>query len=1117
MTTALLSLFAACTNDDFVSYEQGAQSGDAALRPSVDVTLNVSEGNGADTRLIFIPGEDKGYLWQTNDTIGALLMDKVIAKNNNGDIRPHDDIEKWEEMAWTSRYQLVDYINTNYPFVRQADGSWQTNAKMLEGNYFFTFPFASYSGNREAIHSIGEQVQDGTTTASLQEAYAKNQFFIGYARIHAGTEGGDVMSADLEMTPVLGAVAVKIKNTGTQDFTVKKIVLQSGGFNTLIKVDPTMALYEGEDGNGNSEGTAYNIAYDAPNPEWADVSGDGDKAGYFNYANYEESYANDFEERYAASGDIYGFGDLVNNTEKSVNYNRKNALRAVMNGIDKGVAGQSIDGADNRAELTVLNAPVQKGNNPEVIENFVIMTNIYEYDPSDTEDSKIDAYIYTDRGMVGPVTISNVKGEIEDNKVTVITENPIVKIAPDEINSVTLEIDDNSVQKDFGMEVYNESDLLQLIQWNQSTARVYTATLQNNVTLTKEMTDLLTNGTRSRMFINTNGNKLTIAKGAAANVLDYVLVSGEDKVTTDGTNNTNPTTVATIVVENDLTLGSKSFVNGEFYVGNIHSGNITLKNELEVAEGASLTVATPIENKTTGDYKKQSLDIEKNEGTVTINAEVEELTVVENEGDMTINANVTIAKESLNKENATITIGKGAIVSAAGKLTNKGKNDYEAYEDADFAVIYNYGTINNLENDEYGKVIAGEGSTTNVESNIGEIDKSADIKAVVSVQNDVDRGVISYTVKDKKTLKEIIDSKITKLVIDGGEVEGTPYNAATPAEYYTATDVKWIEVKGQGGSLGSLIENRGTTSQNYHTSLFPKVVEIKNSADATFADIDFTGSTFTDGFKVEDATTKIKGTVTAKSADITLGSYNKKNYTGNEATLNIPATTDKLYAKSIKEANTGHGDKVTSKVDNQGYVELPNGENDADVDSWGGVKVNKEPDGGQQPTEVTVDGNGNYVLNLDELDGKHAFTNVKSVTIEGTKTPNKNQYAILVTAMAGKELILSNNATLNLDNGDGTLSVNKLTVNGYAAIGYKESNPSVMLTVNTIEVADNADFRVYDSYIEMATELGVTSGYKGGVTVGNGGKIAYFNGGAIIAKSMTTPGAMLTWKDGMWQ
>ena len=1112
MTTALLSLFAACTNDDFVSYEQGAQSGDAALRPSVDVTLNVSEGNGADTRLTFIPGEDKGYLWQTNDTIGALLMDKVIAKNGTSDIRPHDDIEKWEEMAWTSRYELVDYINTNYPFVRQSDGTWQTNAKMLEGNYFFTFPFAAYNGNREAIHSIGEQVQDGTSTASLQEAYAKNQFFIGYARIHAGTEGGDVMSADLEMTPVLGAVAVKIKNTGTQDFTVKKIVLQSGGFSTLIKVDPTMAKYMGEDGNGNSEKAAYNIAYNAPNPVWGQL-GSEEKAGYFNYANYEESYANDFEERFATAADIYSFGDLVNNTEKSVNYNRKNALRAVMNGIDKNAYGQSIDGADNRAELTVLNAPVQKGNNPEVIEQFVIMTNIYEYDSSNAENSKIDAYIYTDRGMVGPVTISNVKGEMESNEVTVITENPIVKIAPDEINSVTLEIDDNSVQKDFGMEVYNESDLLQLIQWNQSTARVYTATLQNNVTLTKEMTDLLTNGTRSRMFINTNGNKLTIAKGAAANVLDYVLVSGEDKVKTDGTNNTTPTTVATIVVENDLTLGSTSFVNGDFYVGNIHEGRIVLKNELEVAEGGSLTVATPIEYETTrGDYQKQELVIAENEGKVTIaaNAPVEHLTIAENKADVTINANVTFTGSSENMENATITIGKGAVVSAANRLINKGKNDYEpSYEDADFAVIYNNGTINNLKNQEYGKVIAGEGSTTNVEENEGEIDKSADIKAVVSVQNNVDKGVISYTVKDEKTLKEIIDSKITKLVIDGGEVEGTPYNVNTPATHYTAKDVKWIEVKGQGGSLGSLIENRGAVNQNYYTSLFPNVIEVKNSANATLTDITFGASSI--DFNIEAAMTSIKGIVKAENADVVLGSYDKKNYKDIEATLNIPGEDDELYVKSITANKYLKGEKK-AKVSNQGKIELPFGITiGTDVVVEGVGTVNGENPSEGQKIEVSVDADGNYDLNLADLDGKHAFSKVKSVTIQGSKTPDKDQYAILVTAMAGKELILDDKATLNLDNGNGTLSVNKLTVKGYAAVGYKESNPSVMLTVNTIEVAENANFRVYDSYIEMATETGVTSGYKGGVTIRNGGKISYFKGGAIIAKSMTTPGAMLTW------
>ena len=1082
MTTALLSLFAACTNDDFVSYEQGAQSGDAALRPSVDVTLNVSEGNGADTRLTFIPGEDEGYLWETNDTIGALLMDKVIAEQNGEAIRPHDDIEKWEEMAWTSRYQLVDYINTNYPFVRQADGSWQTNAKMLEGNYFFTFPFASYSGNREAIHSIGEQVQDGTSTASLQEAYAKNQFFIGYARIHAGTEGGDVMSADLEMTPVLGAVAVKIKNVGTQDFTVKKIVLQSNSFNTLIKVNPTSAKYAGEDGKKASP--YYNIVRNSTYPTW-----DQDNY-YFNYANYEESYENDFEERYAdaVNKNIYGFGNLVNNTEKSVNYNRKNALRAVMNGLT------GVDGADNRAELTVLNAPVQKGNNPEVVENFVIMTNIYEY----TDDnSKIDAYIYTDRGMVGPVTISNVKGEMDGgNEVTVITENPIVKIGPDQKNSVTLEIDDNSIQKDFGMEVYNESDLLQLIEWNQSTARVYTATLQNNVTLTKEMTDLLTNGTRSRLFINTNGNKLTLDNDAAADVLDYVLVDGGEMNGTD-------TNVATIVVKNNLTLGSKSFVDGKYNVGNIQSGDITLTNKFEVAEGASLTVATAITKETRGDYQNQKLVIAENEGTVTINAnaQVEDLTIAENKADVTINANVTFTGDSKNMENATITIGKGAIVSAAGKLTNQGKNDYTAYEDADFAVIYNNGQINNLVNDEFGKVIAGQGSTTNANSNAGEIDKSADIKAVVAVNAD-NKGVISYTVKSKMALKDIIDSKITKLVIDGGDVQGVAYSAANTEDKYTAKDVKWIEVKGQGGALGTKIVNNG-----HHRSIFPNVQEVETSANATFADVDF-GSTDNVDFNIKGATTRIEGTVNAKTADIVLGSYDERNYKGINATLNIPTTTDILYANSIKEVS-GHDQDITSTVMNQGYVQLPNGETDTDVDKWEGVAVGKKPT--DKPGAGTQ---GNYTLNLSTLAydlENYDFSNVKTVTVESQIQPTEDQYKDMVKLLEGKELILK--ATLNLSNGDGSLTVNKLTIDGNIVnVGDGKTGVSkhLMLTTNSIEVKSGAKLSVNENWILVNQE--VREGTYDYVV--NNGQITFSNSypGAIKAKNKAdVNGAYLTW------
>lgn len=1064
MTTALLSLFAACTNDDFVSYEQGGQSGDAAKRPTVDVTLNVLEGNGADTRLSFIPGVGEGYQWQTNDTIGALLMDKVIANDGTKDIRPHDDIEKWEEMAWTSRYELVDYINTNYPFVRQSDGSWVTNAKMLEGNYFFTFPFAAYNGNREAIHSIGEQVQDGTSTASLQEAYAKNQFFIGYARIHAGTEGGDVMSADLEMTPVLGAVAVRIKNVGNQDFTVKKIVLQSKAFNTLVKVNPTMAEYKGED-----EGGSYNLAYDDPNPNWSsDVK-------YFNYANYEEDYNADFTERFADPSDIYTLGGLVNNTQKSVNYNRKNALRAVINGIEKDHNGPQnlINGADDRAELTVLNAPVQKGNNPGVMENFIIMTNIYDYEDTPQE---INAYIYTDRGMVGPVQISNINGEVNDNNgVTVISENPIVKIAPDEQNLVTLEIDDNSIQADVEMSVYNESDLLQLIEWNNASniRRVYKAALQNDVTLTKEMSDLLTkSGVNSKLYINTNGNKLVIAEDAAANILDYVLVSNGELGKTQS--------AATIVVENNLTLGSKSFVNGSYSVGNIYTSRIELKNELEVAEGASLTVASPITYETTGDYQNQELIIVENEGTVTINAnaEVEHLQIAENKADVTINANVTFVADSKNMENATITIGKGAIVSAGtptqSYLTNEGKNDYTEDEDADWAVIYNNGQINNLVNAQYGKVIAGQGSTTNANSNAGEIDKSADIKAVVAVNND-NKGVISYTVKSKMALKDIIDSKITKLVIDGGSVEGTAWYNGVPATSYTASDVKWIEIKGQGGSLGTEIVNGATPS--HCTSIFDNVVEITTSANATLADINFSDASIE--FNIEAATTNIRGTVNAEGADVVIGSYDGRNYKGIDATLNIPATDGELFVKSINKTSD-HADEVTAKVINQGYIGTAwdyTLDNTVVWEGAGTVNGNK-PETPEMPVDdVTVSGTNGLKALADVVMDEETV-----ITLNGNFDMSLDENKDYAYLLAGKDVIAGSCVIQNLTP-DMNLSMKSLKAvyNNVVIMGNEKQPNVVVLTVDELDYSEavvaitNGWVRVSGTH-EVGSSQGVISG-----------------------------------------
>ena len=1115
MTTALLSLFAACTNDDFVSYEQGAQSGDAALRPTVDVTLNVSEINGADTRLAY--DFDEGYQWEAGkDVIGALLMDKVIAKKDGQDFRPHDDIEAWEEMPWVDRYALTDYVNTDYPFTLQENGEWKTDAKMLEGNYFFTFPFASYNGNREAIHSIGEQVQDGVTRESLAEAYAKNNFFIGFSRIHAGTEGEEVISSDLEMTPVLGALGVELINTGNQDFTVKKIILQSNAFHTLIKVNPTDANYDGENG-----GADYNLTGDNSKelPE-------GWKSGatFFNYANYEEmvkngedwAYAETFEERY---NDL----SLVNNTKKAyynetLNYNRQNALRAVIEGIE------DVDGADNRAELTVVNAPVMKANTPDVTQQFIIMTNIYKW----TKDTPINLYIYTDKGMVGPVNISQIQSEVDtdgDGKknVTVITENPIREIAPGIAKKVTLQIDDNSNQGAWGMPIYNESDLAQFIEWNKGTDRTFTATLMNNVTLTKEMSEMLVSDdwATAKLIINTQettvksgkveageAHKLILGEGVAKNILDKVMVRAYE----DG----ETVAAGTIEVKNALELGSNSYVTGTYNIGN--ETTVEVANVLEVAEGASVTVVSPIEHKTTGNYINQQLIIAENEGTVTLNAAVAQLQIAENKAEVNINAAATFIGEdsydsNKNLEGATITIGKGAVVNAAGKLLNNGKNDNPTEEEeANYAVIINNGTLTDFNNgaDEkpWGKVIANEGSITNVDNNKGIVEKSV-LSAQVSADTEANEGVISYTVADKKTLKEIIDGKITKLVIDGGEVSGTACGSSVPAGHYTAKKIKWIEVKGKGGSLGSLIENRGATDQNYFTSLFPDLVEVTTKANATFYDVNF-GSSEDVAFNIEAATTTIRGWVNSEQykLNITLGSYDEKNYKGVSATLTLPTTTDRLYAASI-EQNKASGDEP-SKVINNGFVQLPNGITPGITDNnWTGVPAGQKP--GENPDEILTETNliideaSNYKTLKALKDYLNTFDDIsalETITITMGVDMSLDENKGSLDVLAGKDVIVSKGGFYKVSEDMG-LKCKSLTVEaGGCLVMNVENKPNtVVLTVESVDYSKGTLGLINSPYIKISKPVQINTGsyVSGGNKItGEGGIVADLTDGTLV-------------------
>ena len=1093
MTTAFLSLFAACTNDDFISNGQGIQNGEAALRPQVDVTLNVLGDGDADTRLVY----ENGYDWEDGDEIGALLMDELV-----GDERPYDDLEAWAEKPWLQRYELVDYINTNYPFKRE-NGQWSTGAKMLEGNYFFAHPFATYDGNREAVHSIGEQKQYGQ---DLEKAYADNQFFIGYSRIHAGTQSGEVMSANLEMIPTLGSVTIQVKNVGTEPFTVKKIVLSTnagkgkGGLSTLLKIDPTNAAYTGETEVANP---AYNLeATNLASIGWTNKR----NANFFNYANYEEMYTkgevengstvwyfnDEFKEEYTEDG------KLVNNTEKSVNYNRKAALRAVVKPVD----------GDERAELIVEDAPVLAANGG--IGNYMIMTNAYQYLAANKNE--ISAYIYTNRGLVGPVALNGANFELgqgsEDEAkkegVTVISDSPVLTIGPNNAPVVKMAIDNNSVQAPQTMPVYNEDDLLKFIEWNvdATVGRVNTVTLMNDITLTKEMTDLLTGDgwANSRLAflqyesnkVVENSKKLTIAADAAADIMDYILVNGE------------------VEVENNLVLGTASYVNGTYDLKSISSNptRVIEHQTLTIAENASVTVASDIKDLKSGEMKNQALVVAENEGTLNFNAVVEQLTVTENKGKMNINKNVTFVGNSQNMKNATITIGEGAQVSANGKLTNKGAGTSE--EDAEYAVIENNGRINNLMNGEYGKVIVGATSTTNADENKGVIDISANILANWKVNGET--GVVSFTATKKVALADVIKSGLTELVVNGGEVTAVEKTSSNSQDDAKANDVKKIVIKENGGTIGS-DEYDANNNRLTWRSQFPNATTVETNGNAALTDVDLAVAT---AINVKSGVTSINGVVKAKKAVVTLGSYDNKKYIAHDGTLNLETKFDMLYVKNIVKTTDNHADKVTAAVDNQGDIYILKGETidngNEGIDWDGDVAGPFDPD----PTLIPIpDGtlmvDGSTIKTLKELslelnseDNNYDKETLTTININSNLDMSQADNYDYVSILENKNIVLGASITSWSAKYAQTVKSIKLTADATIGTGGADITPNqTIVTVTEKLDFNNNTLTLNHGYLQIDGEYQIGSGCD---KIVKGGEEAELigTGGRIVTKNMAS-------------
>ena len=987
-----MSLFAACTDDDFISNGQGIQSGDAAVRPSVNVTLNVEEGGDADTRLAF----GNKYEWEVGDTIGALLMDVMAS-----DVRPNDDLEAWQERPWVARYQLVDYVKTDYPFMRQDNGTWTTNTKMLEGNYFFTYPFASYKGNREAVHSIGEQVQHGRDGRS---SYADNQFFVGYGRIFAGTEGKDVLNSTVEMTPVLGAIGVTIESVAEKPFTVEKIVLTSKDFSTLIKLDPTKASYDGEKVTANP---TYNLNNSLLSGTWDEKAWKWNATGntYFNYANYEGN----FEDEYGDAKHTW-----VNNTAESENYDRANALRSVV---------EPVVDSEKRAELTIVNSPVL---NTKDKATFVIMTNEWKKNGLEGEESnEIEAWVYTSEGLVGPVVISGVKKEVNgDSGVTVIADNAIEEVGPAIGNNVTLQMTDNSLQAPAVMDVYNTSDLAQLIKWHGGEKKqgVYKAEMKGDVTLTKEMSNMLTaaDWKNTHLVINNNGYKVTLASDVAANILDYVLINGEVKV------------------ENKLTLGEKSYVNGSYKLTYQTAREEVTGNILTIAEGGEVTVASAIKYNANGqDYQEQVLNVAENEGKLTFNADVDQFTIDDNKGEMTVNATVTFVKNAeTNTNSSKVTVTeKGNLRGAVGvTLTNNGEKHGELDDGIVYAEIINNGKLSSVINGMYGKVIVGKGEnvTTTLESTSkGIVDVTANIESKGTFA-----GHKAYSVLEGESisLKEIAGASINYLTLDGGTVTAPKADADENGQIVAGAITK-LTVTAEGGVLGGAdalsVLNNSDIAVEINGDLTLENAAMNQGSEAIL---------------VKEGTTTIKGMVNAKGHTIKVGYYDTQKYVAQEALVHVENGAT-LTALSFSETSSNKNFNISnSKVDNDGTILL-------ESTSIAYVTLTGNPF--QELTEKTG----------TEIDSEDDFAGLDPTATTYTITGNLTLDADMIKALNGKNLVIASGATtISGLNAKTPLSVKTLTIETGVTL---EGAQDATVVIKADELVCNATFTMNNGWIQI--------------------------------------------------
>ena len=522
-TMALGGLMAACTNEDFL--ENGAPQGSVAgqERPVISgVTLGLNE---AETRVGF--DQNGNYQFTDGDRISALLMDE-----NNTGVRYGitTNTDEWNKLTWLEKYHLVDYVHTNFPFVRE-NGVFSAECNMLEGNYFLTFPYTCLDGNRQARIDLAKQEQIGNSEEGRENAILKNQRFIGYAQLKAG-EG--VSDFNAQLRPILAPVRFSIQsrtNVGTP-LDVTKIVISHPKLTGTLTIDPTRAYYNDPQSYG-LEGWNLNGDYVMNHTDSPATENTGD-IYHFNYANFlanqpitadeawkEELYYNnrygselDADYVYNVKGET-GSADEIRMSRKPNTYYWDDAIRAVVQPMrefnNSEYATQYVEVYTKDSETADCMRLAPNGT----IE-VVAMLPAFKGD-----ESPILLTIYTKQGIIKDINLSK---HYTGTGADVQTSGILDRVDPTdkEIQRIEVVLDNPAiVQFPTDVVINNGDDLLQWVTWLNDNADGQTgnknpiARFTNDIVIDDELAEAIWNLRENYILTITSvaaaGNNLKIA------------------------------------------------------------------------------------------------------------------------------------------------------------------------------------------------------------------------------------------------------------------------------------------------------------------------------------------------------------------------------------------------------------------------------------------------------------------------------------------------------------------------------------------------------------------------------------------------------------------------------